>query len=157
MVPLPSEGDPPEAIGGHRPKEASAGAGAPDVEESTLVGDLQEVERAKPERAFNVGMVLGVLVAMAAAVFIVQNSQSAGFDWLWFDFSMPLWAALVGAIAVGVILTATALAVHHRRRRRIGRRTEATDRLRRFLSRNRGSEQAPSGRRHRPMGSDSPA
>lgn len=157
MVPLPSEGDPPEAIGGHRPKEASAGAGAPDGEESTLVGDLQEVERAKPERAFNVGMVLGVLVAMAAAVFIVQNSQSTGFDWLWFDFSMPLWAALVGAIAVGVILTATALTVHRRRRRRIGRRTEATDRLRRFLSRNRGSEQAPSSRRHRPMGSDSPA
>jgi uncharacterized integral membrane protein len=95
-----------------------------------LARDLAEVGGSRPERAFNVGAVAGIVVTVAAVIFVVQNSQSAQFDWLWFDFEVPMWMALLGAVLVGVVLVLTIIAVHHRRQRRIGRRTEATRRLR---------------------------
>jgi hypothetical protein len=39
------------------------------------------VERGRPERAFNVGATLGILVTVAAVIFVLQNRQSTGFDW----------------------------------------------------------------------------
>ncbi|HET6949512.1 MAG TPA: lipopolysaccharide assembly protein LapA domain-containing protein, partial [Acidimicrobiales bacterium] len=85
--------------------------------------------RTRPERAFNVGAALGLLLAAAAAIFLVQNSGATDFEWLWFDFELPLWIALVGALAVGALLVPTAFAVHHLRRRRIARRERAAGRI----------------------------
>ena len=102
-------------------------------ERGDLARDLAEVGGSRPERAFNVGAVIGILVTVAALIFVLQNSQSAQFDWLWFEFDIPMWTALLGSVAVGVILVLTAFAVHRRRRRRIGRRTEATQRLRQAI------------------------
>jgi uncharacterized integral membrane protein len=99
----------------------------------SLAGDLAEVQRGRPERAFNLGLALGVVVAVAAAVFVIQNNQSTQFDWLWFDFELPLWTALLGAMAVGVVLVVIGFVVHERRQRRIGRRQDAAGRLRRAL------------------------
>src|SRR5690606_22487194 len=95
--------------------------------------DLAAVQRGRPERAFNAGLVLGALLAVAAAVFVVQNAQSTEFDWLWLDFELPLWTALLGAMAAGVVLVILAFLVHERRQRRIGRRQQAAGRLRRAL------------------------
>jgi uncharacterized integral membrane protein len=133
-------------IQGTIPGEGSAGGGgggAVDADRRSLTHDLDEVERGRPERAFNVGATLGVLVTVAAVVFVLQNRQSTGFDWLWFDFELPLWTALLGAVGVGVVLVMTVLAVHARRQRRIGRRRDAAGRLRRAL-----------GRDHRPAEPD---
>ena len=74
---------------------------------------------------------------MAAVIFVLQNRQSTTFDWLWLDFELPLWTALLGAVGVGIVLLLTSVAVHARRRRRIGRRRDAVGRLRRALTRGR--------------------
>jgi uncharacterized integral membrane protein len=70
-------------------------------------------------------------------IFVLQNRQSTTFDWLWLDFDLPLWTALLGAVGVGIVLVMTILAVHARRQRRTGRRRDAAGRLRRALARNR--------------------
>jgi uncharacterized integral membrane protein len=98
-----------------------------------LRSDLDEVGRARPERAFNVGATLGILLTVAAVIFVVQNNRATDFEWLWLDFSLPLWIVLVGTLVVGALLVLSALAVHHRRRRRISRRRAATGRLRHAL------------------------
>lgn len=97
-----------------------------------LAKDLRDV-RSKPERAFNIGAALGLTLAVATFIFLVQNNGPTDFEWLWFDFELPLWAALVGALVVGALLILTALAVHRRRRRRIGRRERAAGRLEQAL------------------------
>lgn len=137
VVPEPSA-DPPETSGEtpgetpERSEELGKTGTTPDAghDPQVLARDLAEVGGSRPERAFNVGAVAGILVTVAAVIFVVQNSQSAQFDWLWFDFEVPMWMALLGAVLVGVVLVLTIIAVHHRRQRRIGRRTEATRRLR---------------------------
>jgi hypothetical protein len=81
---------------------------------------------------------------VAAVIFMIQNGQSTQFDWLWFNFDLPLWTVLIGGIAIGVALLAAVLLVHWYRRRRIERRQQASGRLRRALTPNR---QRPVGRR----------
>jgi uncharacterized integral membrane protein len=99
---------------------------------NALAKDLRDV-RSKPERAFNIGAALGLTLAVATFIFLVQNNGPTDFEWLWFDFELPLWAALVGALVTGALLILTALAVHRRRRRRIGRRDRAAGRLEQAL------------------------
>lgn len=120
---------------------------AVDPDSRSLTRDLDEVQRGRPERAFNIGATLGILVTVAAVIFVLQNRQSTEFDWLWFDFELPLWTALLGGVGVGVVLVMTILAVHARRQRRIGRRREAAGRLRRALARD--PQRAEAARRHR--------
>jgi uncharacterized integral membrane protein len=100
----------------------------PDRPPAALADDLRQV-RSRPERAFNVGAALGLTLATATFIFLVQNRQATDFDWLWFDFTLPLWVALVAALVVGAVLVVWALAVHHHRRRRITRREQAAARL----------------------------
>lgn len=131
-----------EPPGGREPRSGERPAAAT---QPSLARDLAEVQRGRPERAFNVGAVLGALVAVAAAVFVVQNAQSTEFDWLWLDFELPLWTALLGAVAVGVLLVVLAFAVHERRQRRIGRRQAAAGRLRRALGPGDEGKSRPGG------------
>jgi uncharacterized integral membrane protein len=82
----------------------------------------------------NAGAVLGLVLATATFIFLVHNGQPIAFDWLWFDFTLPLWIAVLGALAVGALLVVAALAVHRRRRQRIARREQAAARLEDALS-----------------------
>jgi uncharacterized integral membrane protein len=116
---------------------APAPAALDHPEDRSLERDVDEVERGRPERAFNVGVTIGIVVTVAAVIFVLQNRQSTTFDWLWLDFELPLWIALLGAVGVGVVLVLTILAVHARRRRRITRRRDAAGRLRRAVARGR--------------------
>jgi uncharacterized integral membrane protein len=125
---------------------APAPAGATEPRRS-LAGDLAEVQRGRPERAFTLGALAGGIVAVAAAVFVIQNNQSTHFDWLWFDFELPLWTALLGAMAFGVFLVVVGFAVHERRQRRRGRRQDAAGRIRRALG--PAGEPVPGERRSR--------
>jgi uncharacterized integral membrane protein len=115
----------------------SAPAALDQPKDGSLERDVDEVERGSPERAFDVGVTVGILVTVAAVIFVLQNRRSTGFDWLWLDFELPIWIALLGAVGVGVVLVLTVLAVHARRRRRIRRRREAAGRLRRAVARDR--------------------
>jgi uncharacterized integral membrane protein len=116
---------------------APAPAAPDDPEGGSLERDVDEVERGRPERAFNVGVTVGIVVTVAAVIFVLQNRQSTTFDWLWLDFELPLWIALLGAVGVGVVLVLTILAVRARRRWRIRRRRDAAGRLRRAVARGR--------------------
>lgn len=127
-TPAPAEGRVEEPVGA---------GGAVGTEGRSLTHDVDEVERGRPERAFNIGATLGILVTVAAVIFVLQNRRSTTFDWLWLDFELPLWTALVGAVGAGIVLVLTILAVHARRRRRIRRRRDAAGRLRRALRRDR--------------------
>lgn len=49
------------------------------------------------------GFVLGALVTAAMAVFVIQNTATVGFEWLWFEFDAALWLALVVAFVAGVL------------------------------------------------------
>jgi uncharacterized integral membrane protein len=130
MAPDAPEAPPP----GAPPRPTPGPAPGPTAEERrALAGDLATVQRGRPERAFNVGAILGAILAVAAAIFVIQNNQSTQFDWLWFDFELPLWTALLGSVAVGVLLVVLAFAVHEWRSRRIGRRHEAVGRIRQAL------------------------
>jgi uncharacterized integral membrane protein len=128
----PAAAEPTPATPGTPPAPPPPSAAERPAQPS-LAGDLAEVQRGRPDRAFNLGLVLGIVVTVAAAVFVVQNNQSTHFDWLWFDFELPLWTALLGAMAVGVLLLVIGFVVHERRQRRIGRRQDAAGRLRRAL------------------------
>jgi uncharacterized integral membrane protein len=129
-----SRDDEPDPEADHAAPEPAA----PDESMSgSLERDVDEVERGRPERAFNVGVTVGIVVTVAAVIFVLQNRQSTTFDWLWLDFELPLWIALLGAVGVGVVLVLTILAVHARRRRRVRRRRDAAGRLRRAVARDR--------------------
>lgn len=122
---------------------------------TALAKDLRDV-RSKPERAFNVGAALGLTLAVATFIFLIQNNVATDFEWLWFDFQLPLWTALVGALVTGALLVLTALAVHRRRRRRIGRRDRAAGRLEQALVGSDEPAPAPRGRPDEPNSTDSP-
>lgn len=134
-APAPGEREPPV----EPPAEPSPARSA------SLRTDLDEVARARPERAFNLGAVVGTVLAVATVVFVVQNSHATDFEWLWFDFSLPLWTVLVGSLALGALAAVAGFTIHRRRRRRIERRREAAGRLREALPAE--SETAPARRR----------
>lgn len=45
-----------------------------------------------------------VLLAIAALLFVVQNTESVRFTFLWFEFRWPLWIMLVVFMAIGVVV-----------------------------------------------------
>lgn len=45
-----------------------------------------------------------VLLAIVALLFVVQNTESVKFNFLWFEFLWPLWIMLVVFMAVGAIV-----------------------------------------------------
>lgn len=122
--------EPPTTAGGER-SEVRGFTTHPTGD--VLAKDLRDV-RSKPERAFNIGAVLGLTLAVTTFVFLLQNNGTTDFEWLWFDFELPLWTALVGALVTGALLVLTALAVHRRRKKRIGRRERAAGRLEEALA-----------------------
>lgn len=44
------------------------------------------------------------IIAIAALIFVFQNTESVTFDYLWFDFSAPLWIMLIVFAAVGAVV-----------------------------------------------------
>jgi hypothetical protein len=55
------------------------------------------------------------VIALAALLFVLQNTNSTKFEFLWFDFSMPLWVMLLVFAGVGAIVF---YGVQRRQRRR---------------------------------------
>jgi uncharacterized integral membrane protein len=44
------------------------------------------------------------LIALAALLFILQNTESATFNFLWFDFRWPLWIMLLVFMVIGAVV-----------------------------------------------------
>ena len=47
---------------------------------------------------------LPALIAVVALLFIVQNTETVSFNFLWLDFNWPLWIMLVVFMAVGAVI-----------------------------------------------------
>lgn len=94
---------------------------------------IDEATAPRAERAFGAGLVAGALIAAAIVIFIVQNHDSVALAWLGFEWEMPLWIALCGAIVVGMLGHPLVRGGIHRLRDRSERRTQATDELRRAV------------------------
>lgn len=78
----------------------------------------------KPVRGHGLmrGFVLGAVVTAAMALFIVQNTASIEFDWLWLEFEAPLWLMLLVAFAAGLIVGPLVIAGWRRASRERARR-----------------------------------
>ena len=59
------------------------------------------------------------LIALIALLFVVQNTDSVPFSFLWFEFRWPLWIMLLVFTTIGALV---ALGVARRRRSRKARR-----------------------------------
>lgn len=103
------------------------GQGPPDDDVRRLAEVTETViDRHLLARGFLVGT--GLTVAMT--LFVVQNTDDGAFSWLWFDFSAPLWLALLVAFAAGAVASPLLLAAWRRSRRHRRERTALTRRLR---------------------------
>lgn len=47
---------------------------------------------------------LPALIAIAALLFVFQNTDSVTFNFLWFDFRWPLWIMLLVFMAIGALV-----------------------------------------------------
>jgi uncharacterized integral membrane protein len=63
------------------------------------------------------------------AIFIVQDTASIGFEWLWLDFEARLWLVLLVAFAAGLIAGPLLLTGWRRAARREARRRRAVARF----------------------------
>ena len=76
-------------------------------------------EQRKGQRAtLSIGVVLGIIVTVAIAALIVQNTGNVSVHWLMLDGQQSLWAVLAITAVAGVILAKLSGFVWHHRNRR---------------------------------------
>jgi uncharacterized integral membrane protein len=69
------------------------------------------------------GLVLGAVIALALVLLVVQNSENAQIDWLFFDFETHLWIILLlSAVAGAAVWECTKFTVRRRRGRSSSKR-----------------------------------
>jgi uncharacterized integral membrane protein len=72
---------------------------------------------------FRLGVVIGALITLAVVLLVVQNTESARLDWLFFHFNAQLWFILVlTAVAGAVAWELTRASLRHGRRLRLQRK-----------------------------------
>lgn len=64
------------------------------------------------------------LIALIGLLFVVQNTDSVPFSFLWFEFSSPLWIMLLLFMAIGAVVS---YGVARRRRWRKARKAKRDD------------------------------
>lgn len=76
-------------------------------------------------KSFPGGFIVGVVIAVAVTLLIIQNGESTQLDWLVFQFQAPLWIMLLltliagGVIAeIGKVVVSRSLAGAKQRRAR---------------------------------------
>lgn len=70
------------------------------------------------------------LIAVVALLFIVQNTRTASFAFLWFDFRWPLWIMLLVFMSLGAGI---AYAISRRRRFRKARAAKRADKASKLM------------------------
>ncbi|MPZ53275.1 MAG: DUF1049 domain-containing protein [Acidimicrobiia bacterium] len=45
-----------------------------------------------------------VVITLLAVLFVIQNTESAQFDFLWLGFAWPLWVMLIVFAAIGAVV-----------------------------------------------------
>ncbi|MGE0731034.1 MAG: lipopolysaccharide assembly protein LapA domain-containing protein [Acidimicrobiia bacterium] len=93
-----------------------------------------ELRHVRSRGRFGIGLILGGLVAVAAALLVVQNGHETTFDWLWLDFEAPLWLLLAATFAAGAVVAEAVRALARRSRTRAARRRDALRRAQETLA-----------------------
>ncbi len=85
------------------------------------MSDIEENDEQSGARGRNgpgVFLVLAILTAVVAGVFVAQNGERTQIQFLFFDFSSRIWTAIAIAIALGILLDRLFLAWWRRARKR---------------------------------------
>jgi uncharacterized integral membrane protein len=77
-------------------------------------------------------LIVGLLLGAALVIFIFQNTQSVGVEFLWLEFTAPLIGLLLGTALTAVFLAEIVGVVVRRRRRRVLTEREELRRLTAF-------------------------
>lgn len=100
------------------PSIAGATRAGSEPDPSALPGRFKRSVMEERSGAFWVGTTFGALLALSTTLLIVQNSESANLDWLWLDFSAPLWLLLFLSAVSGAILAVLTPPIWRRARNR---------------------------------------
>jgi uncharacterized integral membrane protein len=96
---------PPDEFEGSEEGEPSFDAGPPARPESTGIAW---------------GFVAVLILALLVAVFIVQNDEPIGVEFLWFDFEMSIWIVVLAVILITLVADQV-ISLFYRRRKRKSR------------------------------------
>jgi uncharacterized integral membrane protein len=77
-------------------------------------------------RKLGVGAIASLTGVGVLAIFIVQNTEDVRFDFLWLNFTWPLWLYTIVVALFGALVW-FGLGVMRRHRRRKGRREDRRD------------------------------
>jgi uncharacterized integral membrane protein len=78
------------------------------------------------DRRLGLGAIATAIGGGALVVFIIQNREDVGFDFLWWSFTWPLWLYTILTAVFGALVW-LGLGVIRRHRRRQQRRQERRD------------------------------
>ncbi len=78
--------------------------------------DLDDGADAGP--GISLGLVVGVLLGAALALFVVQNTRTTRIKWLTFEVSQPLWVVLLATVAISFVIAALVGGARRRRKRK---------------------------------------
>jgi uncharacterized integral membrane protein len=85
------------------------------------------VQQSPPAKArLGAGAIAAIGGGAVLLIFIIQNTEDVGFDFLWFSFTWPLWLYTI-VVAVFGALVWLGLGVLRRHRRRKERRDDRRD------------------------------
>ena len=80
----------------------------------------------KPGVKLGGGAIAAISGAALLVIFMVQNTEEVPIDFLWWDFSWPLWLVVFLSAAFGALIW-LGLGVLRRHRRRVDRRDDRRD------------------------------
>lgn len=112
----------------------------PDERSGEAAEIAQRLSKMGKRRPFRWGLVVGLAVAAAVAVFVAQNGHSTSVHWLWTDFRAPVWLLAIVACAAGAIIWETAAVLARRARTK---RADRQDALIAAQTRLTGSDEPP--------------
>ncbi len=109
---------------------------APQNDDETLDARelLTRAEQLSRRNSFRIGLTVGVVVTVAAALLIIQNGDSARLHWLGFSFNAPLWIFLGLTLAAGMVLGRVVPYAVRRGRQRTRQRRAALEQARDALA-----------------------
>lgn len=82
------------------------------------MADQDRFETVDGQQKAPVALIIAGVIVIAIAIFVAQNTEEIGFDFLMFTFNAPLWLVLVIVFALGALAGQGFVWVRRRRKRR---------------------------------------
>jgi uncharacterized integral membrane protein len=87
---------------------------------------VQQAPPSRNDRRLGFGAIATALGGGVLVIFIIQNREDVGFDFLWWSFTWPLWLYTIVTAVFGALVW-LGLGVIRRHRRRKARREDRRD------------------------------